>query len=44
LKARSAHLPPGSAWTSDAAFDAITAYFRPPADDEGFTVVRHPRE
>jgi hypothetical protein len=23
--------------------DPITAYFQPPADDEGFTVIRHPR-
>jgi predicted kinase len=44
LKARSAHLPAGSPWTSDAEFDAITAYFEAPADDEGFTVVRHPRD
>jgi predicted kinase len=43
LKARSAHLPPGTSWTSDAEFDAITAYFQPPADDEGFNVIRHAR-
>jgi predicted kinase len=43
LKQRSAHLPPGTAWTSDAEFDAITAYFEPPADDEGFTVIRYGR-
>jgi hypothetical protein len=44
LKQRSAHLPAGTAWTSDAEFDAITAYFQPPADDEAFTVIRHPRD
>jgi predicted kinase len=43
LKQRSAHLPPGTAWTSDAEFDAITAYFQPPAEDEGFTVMRYAR-
>jgi predicted kinase len=44
LKQRSAHLPAGTAWTSEAEFDAITAYFQPPADDEAFTVIRHPRD
>ena len=41
LRARSAGLPVGSPWTTDAEFDAITAYFQPPTDDEGFHVVRH---
>jgi predicted kinase len=44
LTQRSAHLPPGTAWTSEAEFDAITAYFQPPADDEAFTVIRHARD
>ena len=44
LKARSKDLPEGSAWTTDAEFDAITKYFREPSDDEGFNVVRHPRD
>jgi hypothetical protein len=44
LKARGAHLPPGTPWTTEAEFDAITALFEPPGDDEGFTVVRHERE
>lgn len=44
LKQRSAHLPPGTAWTSEAEFDAITALFQEPAEDEGFTVVRHVRD
>ncbi|MEP7154470.1 MAG: ATP-binding protein [Betaproteobacteria bacterium] len=43
LKQRSAHLPAGSAWTSDAEFDAITAYFKAPAEDEKFNVIRHVR-
>jgi len=44
LKARSAHLPPGTPWTSDADFDLISSHFRPPAEDEGFNVVVHTRE
>ena len=43
LKLRSAALPAGSAWTTDAEFDAITAYFQAPAADEEFNVVRHER-
>lgn len=43
LRQRSAHLPEGTAWTTEAEFDAITALFEAPADDEGFTVIRHPR-
>jgi hypothetical protein len=30
-------------WTTDAEFEAITAYFQPPSEDEGFNVVRHER-
>jgi predicted kinase len=41
LKKRSQDLPVGSAWTTDAEFDAITAYFQPPSADEGFNIVRH---
>jgi hypothetical protein len=37
------HLPPGTPWTSDAEFDAITACFEAPAADEGFTVIRYER-
>jgi predicted kinase len=45
LRTRSAHLPPGTPWTTEAEFEAVTAYFEPPAPDEGFNVVRHePRE
>lgn len=43
LRERTKHLPPGSPWTTDAEFDAITVYFRPPTDDEGFNVIRHAR-
>ena len=43
LKQRSAHLPAGTAWTSEAEFDMITAHFDPPSDSEGFTVIRHER-
>lgn len=43
LKDRSKNLPPGAPWTTDAEFDAITVYFQPPSEDEGFNVVRHER-
>ena len=43
LKERSKNLPPGTPWTTDAEFDAITVYFQAPSEDEGFTVVRHER-
>jgi predicted kinase len=43
LKDRSRHLPPGTPWTSDAEFEAITVYFQPPSDEEEFNVVRHER-
>jgi predicted kinase len=43
LKERSKHLPPGTPWTTDAEFDAITVYFQPPAMDENFFIVRHVR-
>jgi predicted kinase len=44
LRQRSQGLPEGAPWTSEAEFDAITAHFQPPGDDEGFVVVRHARE
>ena len=43
LRQRSETLPAGSAWTTDAEFDAITAYFQAPADDEKFNIIRHER-
>ena len=41
LRQRSAGLPPGTAWTTDAEFDAITVLFEPPSSDEGFNLIRH---
>ena len=43
LKDRSKNLPPDAPWTTDAEFDAITVYFQPPSEEEGFNVVRHER-
>jgi len=43
LRDRSKHLPPGAPWTTDAEFDAITVYFQPPSEEEGFNVIRHQR-
>jgi predicted kinase len=43
LKARSAHLPPGTKWTTEEDFDLIASHFRPPEHDEGFNVVVHTR-
>ena len=41
LRARSAHLPEGTKWTTDEDFELISSHFRAPADDEGFNVIRH---
>jgi predicted kinase len=43
LRERSTGLPTGTPWIRDADFDAVTAYFRPPLEDENFNVVRHER-
>lgn len=43
LRQRSQGLTEGAPWTTEAEFDAITAYFQPPDDDEGFVVIRHSR-
>jgi len=43
LRARSTGLPAGAPWAGDADFDAITAYFQPPSEEENFNVVRHER-
>jgi predicted kinase len=43
LRGRSKGLPEGAPWTTDAEFDAVTAYFQPPSEDEKFHVVRHER-
>jgi predicted kinase len=41
LKARSAHLPPGTKWTTEADFQLIASHFLAPAPDEGFNVIVH---
>lgn len=43
LRERSKQLPPASPWTTEAEFDAVTAYFRPPSEEEGFNVIRYER-
>ena len=43
LKERSKDLAAGTPWTTDAEFEAVTAYFQPPSKDEKFNVVRHER-
>ncbi len=43
LEDRSKDLPPGTVWTTDAEFEAITAYFQPPSNDEGFNIIHHKR-
>jgi len=43
LKARSAHLPPGTKWTTDEDFELISSHFKPPDADERFNVVVHHR-
>lgn len=43
LEDRTQHLPPGTPWTTEAEFDAITVYFQPPSEDEAFNVVHHER-
>jgi predicted kinase len=43
LSQRSKHLPAGTPWTTEAEFEAVTAYFQPPSAEEGFTVIRHER-
>lgn len=43
LKARSAHLPPGTKWTTEEDFELISSHFVAPAEDEGFHVIVHRR-
>ncbi len=38
LRQRSKGLPEGTAFTSDAEFNAITKYFQPPTKNEGFNI------
>jgi predicted kinase len=41
LKARSAHLPPGTKWTTVEDFELISSHFLAPGVDEGFNVIVH---
>ena len=43
LKERSKNRPKGSAFTSEAEFDAITKYFQAPSENEGFNIIRYQR-
>jgi predicted kinase len=43
LNDRSKALPAGTPWTTDAEFEAITAYFQAPSEDERFNVILHER-
>ncbi|MEM8643219.1 MAG: ATP-binding protein [Cyanobacteria bacterium P01_G01_bin.54] len=43
LKERSKDKPNGTAFTSDAEFEAITKYFQAPTYEEGFNIIRHER-
>ena len=43
LRERSTVLPAGTPWTRDADFEAMTAHFQPPSEDEKFNVIRHER-
>lgn len=43
LRDRSKGFPTGTAWTTDAEFDAITAYFEAPSIEERFKIIRHER-
>jgi predicted kinase len=44
LRERSAGLTAGTPWTRDADFEAVTAYFQHPSENENFNVVRHERD
>lgn len=43
LKKRSQDKPDGTAFTSEAEFEAITQYFQAPKDTERFNIIRHER-
>jgi predicted kinase len=43
LRERSKDSPAGTTWTTDSEFEAVTAYFQPPSEEEGFNVIRHER-
>ena len=44
LKLRSKNMPEGAAFTSEAEFDAMTAYFQPPLETEAFNIVKYQGE
>lgn len=44
LRQRSKDLPANAPFTTDAEFDAITAYFQSPTLEEGFHIVRYNRQ
>jgi len=44
LKERSKDKPEGTAFTSEADFDAITKYFQAPSKDEGFKIIKYNHE
>ncbi len=41
LRERSRGKPKGSAFTTEAEFEAITKYFQPPSNNEGFNMLIH---
>lgn len=41
LKMRSKNMPEGSAFTTEAEFDAINKYFQAPLEAEGFNIIRY---
>lgn len=41
LRKRSEGKPEGAAFTSESEFEAITRYFQPPLDSEGFNLVKY---
>jgi predicted kinase len=43
LEDRSKGLSPGTPWTTAAEFEAVTAWFQPPTEEEAFRVIRHQR-
>ncbi|GFZ96311.1 cell division protein ZipA [Okeania sp. KiyG1] len=44
LKERSKDKPNGARFTSEEEFDAITKYFQPPLESEGFNLIRYERK
>lgn len=44
LRERSMGLAGGTPWTRDEDYEAMTAYFQAPSEDENFNIVRHERD